>query len=108
MIESTYFNLILLGCALVTWLPRIAPFVISKKVTFPKKLEHFLSFLPMCILMALFVSSLFVPNDKGLPTFNFENIIASVPPIVMGILTKSLMVTVIVAIVSMALVRNCL
>lgn len=92
-------------CGVVTWVPRIMPFVLSKKVTFSKGLNQFLSYLPMCILMALFVQGLLVQQRHGLPTFNSENILASLPTIVVGIISRDLMWTVIVGIISMAALR---
>lgn len=94
----------ILLCGLVTWVPRVVPFILSKKLTFSKKLSEFLSYLPMCILMALFVQGLLV-QQTGLPTFNSENILASLPTIAVGIISRDLMWTVIVGIISMAALR---
>ncbi len=92
-------------CGLVTWVPRVVPFVLSKKLTFSKGLNEFLSYLPMCILTALFVQGLLVQQSQGLPTFNNENILASLPTIAVGIVSRDLMWTVIVGIISMAALR---
>ncbi|WP_314059539.1 AzlD domain-containing protein [uncultured Vagococcus sp.] len=92
-------------CGVVTWVPRIAPFILSKKMTFSKGLNEFLSYLPMCILTALFVQGLLVQQSHGLPTFNSENILASLPTIAVGVISRDLMWTVIVGIISMAALR---
>lgn len=104
----TVNNLILLtfvGCGVVTWLPRILPFVFVKKIQFPKLLNDFLSYIPMCILTALFVQGLLVSQATGWPSLNQENLFASLPTIIVAIFTKSLMWTVIVGIATMAFLR---
>ena len=103
-VNSTILLTILL-CGVVTWLPRILPFVLSKKVTFPKMLNKFLAYIPMCILTALFLQSLLIQQKSGLPLPNGENILASLPTLLVGIITKDLMWTVIVGIITMASLR---
>lgn len=102
--ERDLFLLFLL-CGLVTWLPRIIPFVFSKKVVFPSWLERFLSYLPICILVALFIQSILVKNDSGFPTINGERAVASIPTIIVAFLTKNLLWTVSIGILSMAFIR---
>ena len=97
------FTIVLSG--LVTWLPRIIPFVLAKKFDFPPSLKKFLSFLPMCILTALFVQTLLIPQEKGLPLLNLTQGLASLPTILVAAKTKNLMLTVIVGVLSMAALR---
>ncbi|WP_314209078.1 AzlD domain-containing protein [Vagococcus salmoninarum] len=103
-IDSQILVIIML-CGLVTWLPRILPFILSKKTEFPKKVNQFLAYLPMCILTALFLQGLFIPRGNSLPSINWETLFASVPTLLIGVLTKNLMWTVIVGIISMAALR---
>lgn len=97
--------LIILGCGLVTWIPRILPFLFSKKLQFSDKFKKFLSFIPMCILIALFTQNLLIVESCKLTSINLENLIASIPTFLVGYVTKSLMWTVVVGIVTMALIR---
>lgn len=89
----------------VTWVPRVLPFILSKKLSFPPGLKQFLSYLPMCILTALFIQNLLIQQEHGLPLFHQENILASIPTILVGVFTKDLMWTVIVGIISMSALR---
>lgn len=100
----TVFVTILL-CGLVTWLIRVVPFALVKAATLPKWLLQFLSFVPVAILAAIFVESLLVYHAGHWPGVNVENLLASVPAILTGILTKSLLAVVVVGIVAMALIR---
>lgn len=101
---SNYFMLIV-GCSIVTWIPRILPFVFAKKLEFPKKLELFLSYLPLCILAALlFQSLLTVPTGKA-PILKLEETLAVIPTLIVGYYTKDLMKIVITGIIAIAVIR---
>lgn len=101
------FNLLLLiiACGLVTWIPRIAPFIFSKKMTFSKFWKRFMTYIPMCILTALLIQNLLIIEKGKLTTINIENLVVTLPTLVIAFLTKSLMWTVVFGIVAMTLVR---
>ncbi|WP_392561951.1 AzlD domain-containing protein [Orbus sturtevantii] len=102
---TLYSLLIILGCGLVTWLPRVIPFVLVRKIRIPDIVLRFLSYVPLCILTALFVQNLLVAREGQLPTINMHYLYATVPTILVAIMTKNLMWIVIVGIISMSLVR---
>ena len=97
--------LLILGCGMVTWLPRILPFIFTKKMTFSPFWKKFMTYIPMCILTALFIQSLLVVNEGKLTTINVENLFVSLPTIAVAFFTKSLMWTVVFGIATMTLVR---
>ncbi len=45
--------LIILGCALVTLLPRIVPFLLMHRMRLPDWARHWLSFVPVTVMSAL-------------------------------------------------------
>lgn len=102
---TTYSLLVILGCGLVTWLPRIIPFLLVRKVQLPQVVIRFLSYVPLCVLTALFVQSLLIHREGQLPTINVEYALASIPTIITAVFTKSLLWVVIVGIGTMAFVR---
>ncbi|MFK5261212.1 AzlD domain-containing protein, partial [Lactiplantibacillus plantarum] len=57
----------ILSCGLATWLLRVVPIVLVKRMTIPKRLLHFLSFVPVAILSAIFVESLLVIHPGQWP-----------------------------------------
>ncbi len=59
MPSSEYLFLTILGCTVATWLSRILPFLLLKKISLPQKLLEYLSFVPIVIMSALWFSSLF-------------------------------------------------
>jgi len=102
---TNYVLITILLSGLVTWLSRVVPFAIIKNLTVPRWLINFLSFVPVAIMTAIFVESLLVYHAGQWPGFNLENIYASIPAILAGVLTKSLLAVVITGVIAMALLR---
>lgn len=88
----------------MTWLPRIIPFIFVKKVQLPDVVLRWLTYIPICILSALVFESLFVDGDRVVVP-DWQSITAFVPTLLVALFTKSLSITVLVGVVSMALVR---
>lgn len=103
--SNSYYLLILLGCTLVTWIPRILPFVLTKAITLPPILEKFLSYLPMTILTALLLQSLLNFQAGHFPTLRFPEIFACIPALIVGIRTNDLMKIVLTGVLGIALLR---
>ena len=89
--NNNYYLLTLLGCALVTWVPRVLPFVLTKALTLPPTFQKFLSYLPMTILTALLFQSLLNFQTGHFPTLRFPEIFACIPALIVGIRTNDLM-----------------
>ncbi|MFV0528433.1 MAG: AzlD domain-containing protein [Lachnospiraceae bacterium] len=105
MIETREMLLLILGCALVTWIPRILPFALSKAIKFPPKVLLFLEYLPVCILTALLVQGILKESSSGLPTIELVPALALVPTLLTAIKTKDLVKTVLVGCLCTALLR---
>ncbi|MBC1483861.1 AzlD domain-containing protein [Listeria sp. FSL L7-1485] len=105
MAISTYTLFVIIGCGIVTFIPRVLPFIFVRKLALPDIVIRFLSFVPLAILTALFVQSLLTTSKNAFPVINMENLLASLPTIITAILTKNLMWIVIVGIISMAVIR---
>ncbi|WP_125764745.1 AzlD domain-containing protein [Companilactobacillus hulinensis] len=97
--------LILIGSALVTWIPRITPFILGKMVKFPAIVTRFLEYLPLSILCALLLETVFSAKTGTIPTPKWDVVLALIPTVITAVWLKDLMKTVIVGIVAMALVR---
>ena len=103
MPSSEYLFLTILGCTVATWLSRILPFLLLKKISLPQKLLEYLSFVPIVIMSALWFSSLFEQRIGHLPSLNLPYLFASFPTILAAILSKNLLIIVLVGIASRAL-----
>jgi len=106
MIDA-YIWWVILGSSLVTIVSRIVPFILNKKMEMPKKVAKWLSFVPICIFSALIAQGLIQKNPDGGLGFSVDwtILIALVPALVVAALTKSMIKTVFVGVVLMALVR---
>ncbi|WP_288226774.1 AzlD domain-containing protein [uncultured Enterococcus sp.] len=103
--NNNYYLLTLLGCALVTWVPRVLPFVLTKALTLPPTFQNFLSYLPMTILTALLFQSLLNFQTGHFPTLRFPEIFACIPALIVGIRTNDLMKIVLTGVLGIALLR---
>lgn len=103
---SIYSLLVILGCGLVTWLPRVIPFLLVRKAHIPQIITDFLSYIPLCILTALLVQSLTLYQKDTCPIMHTEYILAAIPTIISAIITRNLMWVVIVGMAAMALIRS--
>ncbi|MBO2535930.1 AzlD domain-containing protein [Rummeliibacillus suwonensis] len=102
--STTSIIWIIVGCALVTWLPRIIPFIFVRNVKLPEVVLKWLSFIPICILSALVVENLLDTNGSFV-TLDWPVFAAFIPTVIVAIWTKSLSTTVIVGVISMAAIR---
>ncbi|WEV60330.1 AzlD domain-containing protein [Streptococcaceae bacterium ESL0729] len=105
MPSFNYVILTILGCTLVTWLSRVLPFILLKHFDLPKAVSEYLAFVPTVIMSALWFNSLFVQRLGHLPGLNQENLLASLPTVLAAAISKSLLVTVLIGVLSLALIR---
>lgn len=104
MTTSIAMVLLILGCALVTWIPRILPFVLVKNMNMPKIVLRWLAYIPVCILSALVIEGFF-EKQTAVVTIQWINVFAFIPTLFVALLTKSLSKTVIAGVVTMAGLR---
>jgi len=96
--------LVIFGCALVTFLPRVLPFILVRNYKMPAALSKWLSFIPVCIFTALIVNS-FLIKEGNTVNVDWTVVAAIIPALLAAIYKKNLSLTVIVGIISMAVVR---
>ncbi|OZV24261.1 AzlD domain-containing protein [Streptococcus sobrinus] len=105
MTNTSFVLLAILLGFVVTWIPRVAPFVLVKYRGLSDIVVHFLKYLPVTILFALTLSSLFSSKVGHLPKLNGWEALASLPTLFVAIRTKNLLYAVLTGIVSLALMR---
>lgn len=98
--------LIILGMALVTYIPRMLPLVVLNKLELPPLLVSWLRLIPPAVLGALTAQSIFVRNNGV--TFSWRNIyfLAAIPCFVVAFKSKSLMWTIGVGLVSVIVLNQ--
>ncbi len=105
MSETSRVILTIFGTGLVTWLSRVLPFAVLKKIRLPKIVLEYLSFVPIVIMSALWFDNLFIQHLGQVPTVNVDYLLATFPAVVTAVITKSLLAVVLVGMAALALIR---
>ena len=96
--------LLIIGCFIVTAIPRIMPIAILKNYEPPKWFITWLEFLPSAIMASLVSTALLFPEQNYIVWQDiYPLIIAFIPTLIVAIISNSLGITVIVGIITMYL-----
>lgn len=102
---KTSILLIILASALVTWLPRVLPFVLTQNKSLPPRMVKFLSFLPITIIFALTLSSIMDEEVGSLPSLLPVESLALIPTFWVVLKTKNILLAVLVGVLTTAALR---
>ena len=97
--------IIIIGCAIVTFIPRVLPLMILSQMELPKWLIRWLKNVPVAVMAALLAQELLVSNNQFSLMDNVLKIVTAIPTFIIAILTKSLLGTVLVGVLTMMIVR---
>lgn len=103
--ENNYVIKAILLAAVVTWLPRVIPFILVKYKGLPDLVMRFLKFLPVTIIFVLILSSLTKGQMGELPTFKGLDLLAALPTLYVAFRYRNLLGTVLFGVVLLALLR---
>ncbi|MBC6309361.1 AzlD domain-containing protein [Listeria sp. FSL L7-1582] len=98
------FILMLLGCSLVTAIPRMLPFLVMRNMQISEPVLKWLSYIPLCIFSALIIESFMTNGVQGFQIHWLE-LVAVIATLIISLITRSLLWTVILGVVIMALLR---
>lgn len=101
---SLYIFLIIIGSGIVTLLPRVIPLVFLNNVKLKKSVINWLNYIPVAVLSALLAQELLLSNGQ-ISILNNEKLLAALPTFLVAILTKSLLGTVVVGVISMLVIK---
>ncbi|MDO5375825.1 AzlD domain-containing protein [Staphylococcus rostri] len=100
-----FLSAVILSC-IVTLLVRVTPLVLISRLELSEKVIKWLSFIPITLFTALVVDGLIQQHDGTFGyTINWIFLIALVPTILIALRTRSLTMTVIVGMVTVAILR---
>ena len=106
MTTTIHMLTIIILCGIVTWLTRIIPFVMISKVHLYERVVKWLSFIPITLFTALIIDGVLVQQEGVMGyTINMPFLITMIPTIVVGIVSRSLTITILSGIIIMALLR---
>ena len=96
---------VIIGGCIVTVFPRVLPITILTKIKLNKKVEEFLTYIPISILAALIAVELFTVDNKVSIQGNWLELLAAIPTLLVAIKKNNLLLTVVVGIISIAILR---
>jgi branched-subunit amino acid transport protein len=97
--------IIIIGCALVTFVPRVLPLMILSQLELPTWLIRWLKNVPVAVMAALLAQELLLSNNQFSIMDNGLKILAAIPAFIIAILTKSLLGTVMAGVITMMILR---
>jgi len=97
--------LIIIGAAFVTFLPRVLPLIVLSRIQIPDWGLRWLNYVPIAVMASLIGQELFMQEEGLSPIRNNLEFFAALPTFMMAILTRSLLGTVAVGIISIMVLR---
>lgn len=96
---------IILGAAVVTFLPRVLPLMLLSRMALPQWGVRWLSHVPISVMAALVGQELFLHEGKWAPLATNVELLAAIPTFLVAIKTRSLLGTVVAGMVTIMLLR---
>lgn len=97
--------LLILLASLANWLPKVFPYVLVRFAKLPPKVVAFLSYLPVSIMFAMILASLFSGQIGQLPQVKWIEVLALVPTYLMFKTSNNVVLTVLMGVGTVALLR---
>ncbi|AIQ52634.1 AzlD domain-containing protein [Paenibacillus sp. FSL R7-0331] len=97
--------LIILGAALVTFIPRVLPLMLLSRITIPGWGMRWLNYMPIAVMSALIAQELFIDGGRFSALSTNVELIAALPTFWVAVKTRSLLGTVITGVISLLLLR---
>jgi branched-subunit amino acid transport protein len=97
--------LIVLGAALVTIVPRVAPLVLLSRIDLPRWLKVWLGYVPVAVLGALLAGEIFVSRGQLVPLASNAALLAILPAIAITARYGSIIGAVLAGVAAMAMLR---
>ena len=102
---SKYILMAIVFSSLVSWIPRVIPFILAKYKGLPPIVEHFLKFLPVSIIFALILSSVVSGKVGSFPQIKWLDFLAVFPTGFVAFRYRNLVGTVLFGVVLIAILR---
>ncbi|MBA9027077.1 AzlD domain-containing protein [Peribacillus huizhouensis] len=100
-----YIISVIIGSAIVTFIPRVLPLVVLSKLEIPEWGINWLKHVPVAVMAALLASELLLHDNKIALQANSLSIITAIPTLLVAIYTKSLLGTVLVGVSTLMIFR---
>lgn len=95
----------LVGCMLVTVIPRVGPVMYLHAESLPDLLRHWLSFVPVAVMAALLGPDVFIYQGEFMPTHHNLFLMTAIPALLVVWWSKSFFGTIVFSMGFVALMR---
>ncbi|MGI9862585.1 AzlD domain-containing protein [Moorella naiadis] len=97
--------ILILGTALVTYLPRMLPLVLLSRAQLPEVFLRWLRYIPAAVLAALLAPGLLLPGGK-LALGGNPYLLAAIPTGIIAVKTRSMALTILTGMAAMVLIQH--
>lgn len=97
--------LIIIGASIVTLIPRVLPLVVLSRIQIPEWGMRWLNYVPVAVMAALVGQELLMKKGEWSPLQSNLELLAALPTFIVAKLTRSLLGTVVVGIISIMVLR---
>ncbi|BAH41961.1 hypothetical protein BBR47_09840 [Brevibacillus brevis NBRC 100599] len=97
--------LIIVGTAIVTFIPRVLPLMVLSRFQLPEWATKWLSYVPISVMAALVAQEIFKNGENISFSTNHVELLAAIPTFFIAIKTRSLLVTVLAGIIVVMVLR---
>ena len=97
--------LLILGCLLVTIIPRVLPLVFAGRLRLPPVAEEWLAYVPVAVIAALLVDQILLSGTAPGITWSLPHLVAGGVALAIAGLTRSIAATVIGGVATFALLQ---
>jgi len=97
--------LIIVGSALVTFLPRVVPLMVLSRMELPEWGIRWLNYVPISVMAALVGQELFVHDGQLASLWTNVELLAAIPTVLVAIKTRSLLGTVVAGMIAIMILR---
>ncbi|OOM16196.1 AzlD domain-containing protein [Clostridium saccharobutylicum] len=102
---NLYVWSVIIGGCIVTVIPRVLPITILSKIKLNRKVEEFLTYIPISILAALIAVEIFTDGSKLSVDRNYVELLGAIPTVLVALKKNNLLLTVLVGIISIGILR---
>ncbi|MGX2959950.1 AzlD domain-containing protein [Peribacillus sp. JNUCC 23] len=100
-----YIMSVIIGSAIVTFIPRVLPLIVLSKLEIPEWGINWLKHVPVAVMAALLASELLLLDNKVSFQENTLNLLSAIPTLLVAIYTRSLLGTVLVGVTTLMILR---
>lgn len=97
--------LIIIGAAMVTFIPRVLPLVVLNRIRIPDWGMRWLNYVPIAVMASLVGQELFMNNGELSPLRSNIELLAALPTFLTAVISRSLLGTVVIGIISIMVLR---